>query len=58
MTDISTYIDNAAEASSKGFEVELMVRPVKELQLVAGAAYTDAKFDEYTTEDQSLTAIM
>jgi len=48
----STYIDNAAEASSKGFEVELMVRPVKELQLVAGAAYTDAKFDEYTTEDQ------
>jgi iron complex outermembrane receptor protein len=45
----SMYIDNAAKASSKGFEAELTARPVGGLELVAGAAYTDSKYDEYTS---------
>jgi iron complex outermembrane receptor protein len=45
----SVYTDNAAKASSKGVEVELMARPLKGLELVAGAAYTDTQYDEYTS---------
>ena len=45
----SMYIDNAAKASSKGFEAELIALPVKGLELVAGAAYTDSKYEEYST---------
>jgi len=45
----SAYTNNAAEASSKGVEVELTARPVRGLELVAGAAYTDSKYDEYTS---------
>lgn len=46
----SSYIDNAAKASSKGVELELMARPVRSLELVAGAAYTDAQYEEYKDE--------
>lgn len=44
----SSYIDNAAKASSKGVEVELMARPVQGLDIVASAAYTDAQYEDYT----------
>jgi len=44
----TSYIDNAAKASSKGVEVDLMAMPVRGLSLVAGAAYTDAQFEDYT----------
>ena len=42
-------ITNAAEASSKGFELELKARPLTGLDLFAGFGYTEAKFDEWIT---------
>ncbi|KMY67333.1 hypothetical protein AAU61_10820 [Desulfocarbo indianensis] len=43
----SAYIENAGKATSKGAELELIVRPVKGLLLMAGFAYTDATYDDY-----------
>jgi iron complex outermembrane receptor protein len=42
-------IDNAAEATSKGVEVELRVRPVPGIDLYGSLGYVDATFDEYTS---------
>lgn len=41
---------NAGESYSRGFEVELMTRPVNGLEFVAGFGYTDAKFEDYKDE--------
>ena len=38
---------NAGESHSQGFEVEMVARPVRGLELTAGVGYTDAKFDDY-----------
>jgi iron complex outermembrane receptor protein len=40
-------IDNAAEATSKGVELELTLRPVAGLDIYGSMGYVDAKFDEY-----------
>ncbi|MCP4114760.1 MAG: TonB-dependent receptor [Desulfobacteraceae bacterium] len=40
-------ISNAAESTSKGFEIELLARPVTGLELTAGFGYTNVEFDEY-----------
>jgi len=39
------FIQNAGEASSRGFEVEVTARPIDGLDLFAGVGYTDAQFD-------------
>ena len=39
---------NAAESSSKGFEVEALARPLTGVELTAGFGYTDVEFDEFT----------
>jgi iron complex outermembrane receptor protein len=44
----AVYVNNAAEASSQGFELELAARPVAGLDLFAGFAYTDAEYDDYS----------
>lgn len=41
-------IQNAAEATSKGFEVELIFRPVSGMEVYGSLGYVDATFDEYT----------
>ena len=38
---------NAGETTSKGFEVELLARPVTGVQLTGTFGYADAKFDDY-----------
>ena len=38
---------NAAGSTSKGFEVEALARPFTGLELTAGFAYTDMKFDDF-----------
>ncbi|UZJ40542.1 TonB-dependent receptor [Prosthecochloris sp. SCSIO W1101] len=43
----SFWLDNAAKATSKGAELELFALPVTGLELIAGAAYTDASYDDY-----------
>lgn len=43
----SFRLDNAAKATSKGAELELFARPMTGLELIAGAAYTDASYDDY-----------
>ena len=43
-------IKNAAESTSKGFEVEITARPATGLELIGGFGYTDAKFDDYTDD--------
>jgi iron complex outermembrane receptor protein len=41
------YVDNAGEATSIGFEVEVRAKPVEWLELFGGFGYTDAEFDEF-----------
>lgn len=41
------YVDNAGEATSKGFELELIARVAQGLELFATFGYTDAEFREY-----------
>jgi iron complex outermembrane recepter protein len=43
------YIDNAGEASSRGVELEVSARPVRGLEILAGGAYTDAQYEDYTS---------
>ena len=43
----SVYLDNAGKASSTGVEVELTARPLAGLEVIAGAGYTRAVYDEY-----------
>lgn len=43
-------IKNAAESTSKGFEIEIIARPTTGLELTGGFGYTDAKFDNYTDD--------
>ena len=50
------YITNAGEATSQGFELELLARPVEGLDLFAGIGLTDATFDRFRDQfgiDQS-----
>ncbi len=42
-------VTNAAEASSKGFEVELRAKPVSGLDIFAGIGYTKSQFDDWIT---------
>lgn len=41
------YIANAASATSRGFEIELGLRPAEGWDLFAGLGYTDAEFDRF-----------
>ena len=41
-----TFVDNAAAAEIKGFELELVATPVSGFNLSAGLGYTDAKYTE------------
>ena len=43
-------VKNAAEATSKGAELELSIRPVTGLEIYGGVGYVDATFDEYTLD--------
>jgi len=45
----TVYIDNAAEAHSKGVEIELLARPVAGWEISAGAGYTHSEYDEYVS---------
>jgi iron complex outermembrane receptor protein len=40
-------VKNAAESTSKGFELEVKARPITGLQFSAGFGYTDVEFDDY-----------
>ncbi len=40
-------IYNAGESYSQGFEVEMISRPARGLEFVAGFGYTDVKFEDY-----------
>ena len=42
-----SYLSNAAEATAKGIELEMMVNVSKGLSVMAGLGYTDIEFDEY-----------
>jgi iron complex outermembrane receptor protein len=44
----SVFIDNAGRATSKGAELDLIARPLRGLEIIAGASFTDAKYDDYT----------
>ena len=45
----TTATQNAAEATVRGIEVEGTIRPVENIILSYGYAYTDAQYDEYMT---------
>ncbi len=43
----TSFTNNAASATSKGFEFELTALPVDQLEVSAGIGYTKATFDKY-----------
>ena len=45
---MTNIIKNAAEATSMGFEIEALARPVRGLEIIAGFGYLDAEFDKFT----------
>jgi len=47
VNSFKTYIDNAAQATSKGFEIELNAKLTDSLELFGSYGYMSAKFDEY-----------
>ncbi len=44
---LALVVDNAAESTLTGFELELSTVPVEGLQIDAGVSYVDAEFDEF-----------
>ena len=42
-----TTISNAAEATSKGFELQVQAKPLPGLDIIGGFGYTEAKFDAF-----------
>ena len=44
---IARLTTNAAEATTKGFEIELNTRPVEGLMIVGNVGYTDAVYDSF-----------
>ncbi len=44
----TVFIDNAGKATSKGVEMEFSARPMPGLEVIAGAAYTNAEYDEFS----------
>jgi iron complex outermembrane recepter protein len=42
-----TRFTNAGDVSTRGFEIEAIVRPMKDLNFSGGVAYTDAKVDSF-----------
>lgn len=51
-TGTMEYLENAGQATTKGFEMELLARPVRGLEITSGFGYTDAEFDEYKKGDK------
>ena len=47
VTPVTTYVTNAAKATSKGGEIEVSARLAKGLNLIAGFAYIDSTFDTF-----------
>jgi iron complex outermembrane receptor protein len=44
---MTVILENAAECTSMGFEVEAMARPATGLELTAGFGYTNIEFDDF-----------
>lgn len=44
------FIDNAADATSQGFEIELLARPTRGLDVFAGLGFTDAEIDSFVDQ--------
>ncbi len=49
--DLTSVVTNAGESEIKGIELELLARPIDNLELSAAFAYTDAKFVTYFDDD-------
>ena len=47
VTPMTTYTTNAAEATSKGAELELQVNTIRGISLMAGVGYCDITFDTF-----------
>ena len=46
---------NAGEVTTKGFELEISILPLKEVKISGGWGYVDARFDEYkNAEDEGI----
>ena len=52
-----TTLTNAGEVSTEGFELDFIARPVDNLSLSGGIAYTDAKVDSFFTPPGSTPTV-
>ncbi len=50
-TDIGSTIANAGRATIWGFEIESVIRPVRDVVARIGVGLTDAKYDRFVDED-------
>jgi len=48
VTPITTYVNNATEATSKGIELEITAKATKNLILSAGLSYNQTEFDSFS----------
>ncbi|MBM4384785.1 MAG: TonB-dependent receptor [Deltaproteobacteria bacterium] len=48
---LTQFTQNAAAATIRGIELELVARPVEALTLQASAGFLDARFDEFCSDD-------
>ncbi len=48
-------ITNAASANTRGFEWELLTRPIEGLQLSGSVGYTRARYDEFANAENAIT---
>jgi len=53
----ASTLSNAAKATIDGAEAEISLRPVDSFRLDLSGAYTDARFDEFLTQDSARPAL-
>lgn len=53
----ASTLSNAAKATIDGAEAEFSIRPVENLRIDLAGAYTDARFDEFITQDSARPAL-
>lgn len=52
---LTSYVNNAAEATSKGAEIEITAKVTEQLTLTAGLSYNQTKFDSFSDSSGNYT---
>ncbi len=58
LSDVANYIANAGEAVSKGLEIELQLRPIKDLELNMAMAFQNAEIVNINEQDSLRSGVV